>query len=103
MKMPIADPLNHISKIAEKVGISGKAQGLAVKILREAKRKRITMGKDPIGMAATVLYMACQLRDEKITQMDIATAANITEVTIRNRKKELMKKLNLETLQKRIV
>jgi len=99
MKMPFADPLNHISKIAEKVGVSGKTQGLAVKILREAKRKRITLGKDPVGMAATVLYIACQLNNEKITQVDIAAAANVTEVTIRNRKKELMEKLNLKMLQ----
>lgn len=96
MKMPIPNPLDHISKIAEKAGVSGKTQGLAVKILREAKRKRLTMGKDPIGIAATVLYIACQLRDEKVTQMGIAASANITEVTIRNRKKELMEKLNLK-------
>jgi transcription initiation factor TFIIB len=96
MKIPIANPLDHVSRVAEKAGVSEEAQGLAVKILREAKRKRITMGKNPIGIAATVLYIACQLRGEKITQMDIAAAANVTEVTIRNRKKELMKKLNLE-------
>jgi transcription initiation factor TFIIB len=95
MKMPIHDPLNHVSKIAEKAGVSGGAQGLAVKILREAKRKRLTMGKDPMGIAATVLYIACQLKGEKITQKDIAAAAGVTEVTIRNRKKELIEKLNL--------
>jgi len=91
----IADPLDHISRIAEKAGVSGESQSLAVKILREAKRKRITMGKGPLGIAATVLYIACQLREEKMTQMDIAAAANVTEVTIRNRKKELMEKLDL--------
>jgi len=97
MKMPFADPLNHISRIAEKVNISGEALSLAVKILREAKRKRITTGKDPVGIAATVLYIACQLRGEKMTQMDIAAAAGVTEVTIRNRKKELMERLGLSS------
>jgi len=95
IQIPIADPLDYVSKIAEKAGISGETQGLAVKILREAKRKHITMGKDPTGIAATVLYIACQLKGKKVTQQDIAAVANITEVTIRNRKKELMKKLNL--------
>jgi transcription initiation factor TFIIB len=95
MKMPFADPLDHISRIAEKLGVSGEAQSLAVKILREAKRKRITTGKDPLGIAATLLYIACQLKGEKMTQMDIAAAAGVTEVTIRNRKKELMEKLDL--------
>lgn len=95
MKMPVQNPLNYISKIADKAGISGETQGLAIKIFRKAKRKRITTGKDPMGIAATVLYIACQLKGEKITQKDIAKAANITEVTIRNRKKGLLKKLKL--------
>lgn len=96
IKVPFADPLDHVSRIAEKAGVSGEAQSLAVKILREAKRKRITTGKDPLGIAATVLYIACQLKGEKMTQMDIAAAAGVTEVTIRNRKKDLMEKLDFE-------
>jgi len=96
IRIPTADPLNHISRISEKAGISGEAQSLAVKILREAKRKRITTGKDPLGIAATVLYIACQLKGEKMTQMDIAAAAGVTEVTVRNRKKDLMEKLDFE-------
>ena len=96
IRMPTADPLDHISRIAEKAGISGEAQGLAVKILREAKRKRIIIGKDPLGIAATVLYIACQLKGEKMTQMEIAVVAGVTEVTIRNRKKDLMEKLDFE-------
>lgn len=98
MKMPVHDPLDYISKIAEKAGISGEAQGLAVKILREAKRKRITMGKDPMGVAAAVLYIACQLKGKNVTQKEIADVAEVTEVTIRNRKKELMKELDINSL-----
>ena len=90
IKMPFADPLDHISRIAERASVSGEAQSLAVKILREAKRKRITTGKDPLGIAAAVLYIVCQLKGEKMTQMDIAASAGVTEVTIRNRKKNLM-------------
>lgn len=98
MKMPIHDPLDYISKIAEKASISGEDQGLAVKILREAKRKHITMGKDPYGVAAAVLYIACQLKGKKVTQKEIADAADVTEVTVRNRKKDLMKKLDVDSL-----
>jgi len=95
IKMPIHDPLNHLTKIAEKAEISGEVQGLAVKILREAKQKHMTLGKDPRGVAAAVLYVACQLKNKDVTQKRIADAANITEVTIRNRKKELMKRLSI--------
>jgi transcription initiation factor TFIIB len=97
LEMPIHDPLDYISKIAVKAGLSGDIEGQAVRIVREAQRKRLTMGKDPRGVAAAALYMACKLKGTKVTQKQIAKAANITEVTLRNRKKGLTKGLNLET------
>jgi transcription initiation factor TFIIB len=95
--MPIADPLTYVSKIAERTGISGKTQGLAIQILREARRKRAVAGKDPMGLAAAALYIACLQNSEKKTQKDIAEAAGVTEVTVRNRYKSLKKQLNLTT------
>jgi transcription initiation factor TFIIB len=95
--MPTADPLTYVSKIAEKNGISGKTQGAAIAILREARRKRAAAGKDPMGMAAAALYIACLQHNEKKTQKDISEAAGVTEVTVRNRYKALAKQLNLET------
>lgn len=95
--MPIADPLTYVSKIAERTGISGKTQGLAIGILRDARRKRAAAGKDPMGLAAAALYIACLQNSEKKTQKDIAEAAGVTEVTVRNRYKTLKKQLNLVT------
>jgi transcription initiation factor TFIIB len=96
VKMPISDPLTYISKIAEKTGISGKTQGAAIEVIREARRKRVVSGKDPMGLAAAALYIACLQNNEKITQKDIAEASGVTEVTVRNRYKALKKQLNLE-------
>jgi transcription initiation factor TFIIB len=95
--MPVADPLTYVSKIAEKNEISGKIQGAAIAILREARRKRVAAGKDPVGLAAAALYIACLQHNERKTQKDIAEAAGVTEVTVRNRYKDLEKQLNLET------
>lgn len=94
--MPIADPLTYVSKIAERTGISGKTQGIAIQILREARKKRAAAGKDPMGLAAASLYIACLKNNEKKTQKDIAEAAGVTEVTVRNRYKTLKKQLDLE-------
>ena len=94
--MPIADPLTYISKIAERTGISGQTQGLAIKILREAKTRHAASGKDPMGLAAAALYIACLQNDEKKTQKDIAEAGGVTEVTVRNRYKSLKRRLGLE-------
>jgi transcription initiation factor TFIIB len=94
--MPISDPLTYVSKIAEKNGVSGKTQGTAIAILRDARQKRFSAGKDPIGMAAAALYIACLQNTEKVTQKDIAEASGVTEVTVRNRYKALKKQLNIE-------
>ena len=96
MEMPIDDPLEYVTKIAEKSGVSSEVEGLAIKIIRDAKNKHATSGKDPIGLAATALHIAAKLKKEKMNQSQFAKAANIPEVTIRNRKKALMRDLSLE-------
>ena len=95
VQMPISDPLTYISKIAENANISGQTQGLAVKVLHEARQKRVAAGKDPMGLAAAALYIATKLNDEKKTQKEIAEAAGVTEVTVRNRYKTLKRQLGL--------
>ncbi|MCW3976947.1 MAG: transcription initiation factor IIB, partial [Candidatus Bathyarchaeota archaeon] len=64
-------------------------------IIRDARRKHGTIGKDPTGLAAAALYIASRIKKQKITQSRLAEVADITEVTIRNRTKDLMKNLNL--------
>ena len=98
--MPVADSLTYVSKIAEKCSISGRTQGAAITILADAKRKRFAAGKDPMGLAAAALYIACLQHNEKITQKDIADASGVTEVTVRNRYKALKKQLGLNTPDK---
>lgn len=95
MKMPIDNPIDYITKIAEKAGVSCDVEGLAIRIIRDAKNKHVTMGKDPSGLAAATLYIASKIKKEKITQSHLAKVANVTEVTIRNRTKDLMNSLNL--------
>lgn len=95
MKMPVDDPVDYVTKIAETAGTSSEVEGIAIKIIQIAKAKKATMGKDPSGLAAAALYIASRIKNEKIKQHQLAKAANITEVTIRNRKKDLIKSLGL--------
>jgi len=96
LKMPIPAAQLRVPKIAAKVNVGEKTQQRAVEILREAERLKTTAGKDPMGLAAAALYIACVMNDEKRTQKMIADAAGVTEVTIRNRYKGLKEALNLE-------
>ena len=51
-------------------------------------------GKDPMGVAAASLYLACITTGEIKSQKEISIASGITEVTIRNRCVGLRKMLN---------
>ena len=66
-----------------------------LEILKEAARQEITSGRGPTGMAAASLYIASLLCGERRTQREIAEVAGVTEVTIRNRYKEIAKKQNI--------
>ena len=97
LRMPVVDPVKCISKIATRVEISMLTQQRAIRIINEAKKKGVVTGKDPMGLAAASLYVACVLEGEKKTQKEIAEVANVTEVTVRNRYKGLKKALNILT------
>lgn len=89
LKIPVADPSIYISKIASRVNLDQRTVQEALHILSEASSRGATVGKDPVGIAAAALYMACQETTQNITQKDIARAAGVTEVTVRNRFKGL--------------
>lgn len=95
LKMPVVDPTKCVSRIASKAGLSEKTKRRALEILKRAEETRTSAGKDPMGLAAAALYVACVLEGENKTQKDVAEAAGVTEVTIRNRYKGLKAALNL--------
>jgi len=95
LRMPVVDPIKCIARIASKAGLSEKTKREATKILKTAEEIKISAGKDPMGLAAAALYVACVTNGENKTQRDVAEAAGVTEVTIRNRYKGLKTSLNL--------
>src|SRR3989338_2091368 len=86
----------YIPRFASLLGLSGVVQAKAKKILKEAVDEEVTSGKGPTGVAAAALYIAAVLEGEKRTQRDIADVVGVTEVTIRNRYKDLVEKLGIE-------
>jgi transcription initiation factor TFIIB len=92
-KIPAIDHVRCITRIANKVGLSEKTKRVAVKIMREVVAMQISAGKGPMGIAATVLYIACLQGGENKTQKELSIAAGVTEVTIRNRYSDLKKYL----------
>jgi transcription initiation factor TFIIB len=95
LKMPVVNPIKCISRISSIAELSEKTKRKAVEILDQATKIELSAGKDPMGLAAAALYLSCVINSENKTQKDIAVAAGVTEVTIRNRYKGLKEALEL--------
>ncbi|MGB9707925.1 MAG: transcription initiation factor IIB [Candidatus Pacearchaeota archaeon] len=96
MKITPSNPKDYIARFASVLHLSPKTQSDALRILKKAETSELTSGRGPAGIAAAALYVAALLNDEKKTQREVADVAGITEVTIRNRYKELLEKLGME-------
>jgi transcription initiation factor TFIIB len=98
IKVPLIDPAKYIIRVANNLNFDEKVKRKALEILEQARKKNILAGKDPIGMAASILYLVNHRDGQKSprTQADIARAAGVTEVTVRNRSKDLKKKLGMD-------
>lgn len=96
LKMPVPDPLNYVPKILSELKLPGSMQETVFEILQEAKENpSLVTGKDPRGLAAGAIYIASILTDNRVTQRNIARASGVTEVTVRNRYKELVRELEI--------
>ncbi|HZA07758.1 MAG TPA: TFIIB-type zinc ribbon-containing protein [Nitrososphaeraceae archaeon] len=95
LKVPIIDPMKAIARIANKAELKETTKRQAINIMYEVTKRELSAGKDPMGLAASVLYLASHMTRDYTTQIDIAEAAAVTEVTLRNRSKDLRDKLKL--------
>jgi transcription initiation factor TFIIB len=94
IRIPPAQPKDFLVRMGTELGMSGVTQRFAAEIVEEAERKKLTIGRDPSGLAAAALYLAGIILGEKQTQQAIAKSAHVTEVTIRHRHKELINTLD---------
>ncbi|EMA01183.1 transcription initiation factor IIB [Haloferax denitrificans] len=85
-----ADPEQYVPRFASELGLSDESERQARQLLRDAKETGVHSGKSPVGLAAAAVYAAALLTNEKVTQSEVSTVADISEVTIRNRYKELL-------------
>ncbi|MFB6224217.1 MAG: transcription initiation factor IIB family protein [Haloarcula sp.] len=85
-----ADPEHYLPRFVSDLGLSEETQRQARDLVEGARHAGILSGKSPVGIAAAAVYAAALLTNEKVTQSQVSDVANISEVTIRNRYKELL-------------
>lgn len=92
----IYHPTEFVTRIAKAVDISEKTVRLAFRILDLSAKNRVTESKNPMAMAAAATYLASVKNEEKISQLKISRVSGISAVTIRDRTKEILKKIGGE-------
>lgn len=98
LQLPIVDLMKCVSRVAASVGFGEKAKRKAIELVKLAQSSGNLTGKDPMGTAAAALYIAGVLEGEHVRQKDLAKAAGVTEVTIRNRCRSLKNFLKIDNL-----
>ena len=95
IRLPPTSPIDYVPRFASELNLSGVVQSKAIEIINQAMENGLTSGRGPTGVAAAALYIASVLLGERKTQRDVADIAGVTEVTIRNRYKELTEQLDM--------
>jgi transcription initiation factor TFIIB len=96
LKVPVTDPMKCIARVANNANLSEKVKRQAIRIMNDLINRKISAGKNPMALAATVLYLSCIKTDQNITQGNISNAAGVTEITIRNRLKDLKRDYSIK-------
>ncbi len=91
-----SNPADYIPRFSSSLRLSPETRAKSIEILEKAQKVELTSGRGPTGIAAAALYVSALINGEKRTQREVADVAGVTEVTIRNRYKELLEKLDLE-------
>ena len=96
MKIMPTGPEDYISRFCSGLGLDAEVEAKAYELIKAAQEKELTSGRGPTGIAASIIYIASVLCGKRRTQREVAEVAGVTEVTIRNRYKELIQNLNIE-------
>jgi transcription initiation factor TFIIB len=90
VQIPPTDPIEYVGRIVSELDCNDDTARQARQLIEAATAHGVHSGKHPVGIAASAVYAAGKLCDESITQDDVSEVADISNVTIRNRYREVL-------------
>jgi transcription initiation factor TFIIB len=94
LTVPLVDPVRCLVKLANQTDVDEKVKRHAIDYMKQVMDNNISAGRDPMGLAATVLYISYQDYGNRYkSQKYFAAAAGISDVALRNRRQELGNKI----------
>ncbi|MBO8183535.1 MAG: transcription initiation factor IIB [Archaeoglobus sp.] len=96
LRLMPTDPSDFVPRFCTTLNLNGEVQGRAIEVIEKAEERYLISGRSPKAIAAAAIYIASILEGLDRSQNEISAVTGITEVTIRNRYKELCKKLGIK-------
>ena len=96
IRLPVPRSIDYISRFASALGLSASTELVARRMCETLEEREMDSGRGPTGIAASTLYISGIMNNQRRTQREIALVCGVTEVTIRNRYKEISKSLDLD-------
>ena len=91
--VPPVKPRHYITRLSNQLRLNSKTEEIAHKISRAAKNEKLTSGRGGKSIASAAMYISSKIAGENRTQREFAETADLTEVTIRNRYREMINRL----------
>jgi transcription initiation factor TFIIB len=85
--------MGYVRRFCAKLYASDEVEWKAAEIIWRSSGEMFR-NKEPRGVSAAAVYIASNSLGRRITQREVAKIAGVTEATIRNRYKELVRILN---------
>nr|MDO8100800.1 TFIIB-type zinc ribbon-containing protein [Candidatus Njordarchaeota archaeon] len=95
MRLPPPSAKSYVPKYVSDLGLPYEVTSRTIKLLDEAEAKGLATGRDPSCLAGAAIYIATKLEERPKTQVEVAKAVRCSELTIRNRSKEMVKALGI--------
>jgi transcription initiation factor TFIIB len=95
LKLGLTSPKEYLPRFCSELGLSSEAERKAREILEDSERLNIDSGRCPAGITAAAIFLATVLCGERRTKKSVSDVAKVTEVTIRNRLKEISEGLGI--------
>jgi len=84
-------PEEYVGRFASQLDLESAIEYRARDLLEGARADGIDVGKSPVSLAAAAVYAAALLAEADVTQDDVATVTDVSEVTVRKRYRELLR------------
>ena len=100
VRLPPPSAKNYVPKYVSNLGLPYEVASESIGLLERAEAKGLITGRDPSCLAGAAIYISCALGKTPRTQVEVAKAVHCSELTIRNRSKEIIKYLGIKLKMK---